>query len=133
MKRTSTSRLVFLPPGGGRLHRFKDQYFKTVQAVGLARTKLGIHSLRYTWASRMIEAGADLSLVKQLGGWSSLLMVTRYSHHRPKRAVDATARMLAARGARQESRTQPHGHSLGYREMRDRTDRNPPPVPRRID
>ena len=44
----------------------------------------------------MVESGADLSLVQQLGGWSSLLMVTRYSHHRPERAVDATAKMLAA-------------------------------------
>jgi integrase len=74
-----------------------------VQAAGLGGTKLGVHSLRHTWASRMVESGADLSLVQQLGGWSSLLMVTRYSHHRPERAVDATAPMLAARDARPES------------------------------
>jgi integrase len=103
MKQTSTSPLVFPAAGGGRLHKFKDRYFKAVEAVGLKGTKLGIHSLRHTWASRMIEAGADLSLVQQLGGWSSLLMVTRYSHHRPERAVDATAAMLAARAARPES------------------------------
>jgi integrase len=68
-----------------------------VGAVGLGATKLGIHSLRHTGASRMVESGADLTLLQQLGGWSSLLMVTRYSHYRPERAVDATTRMLAAR------------------------------------
>ena len=51
----------------------------------------------------MVESGADLSLVQQLGGWSSLLMVTRYSHHRPERAVDATAKMLAARDAQSKA------------------------------
>jgi hypothetical protein len=43
------------------------------------------------------EAGADLVLLKELGGWASLTMVSRYSHHRPERAVEATTRMLAAR------------------------------------
>jgi hypothetical protein len=47
----------------------------------------------------MVETGADLVLVQQLGGWSSLAMVQRYSHYRPERAVDATARMIAAREA----------------------------------
>ena len=45
----------------------------------------------------MVEAGCDLVLLQQLGGWSSLAMVSRYSHFRQERAVDATARMLAAR------------------------------------
>lgn len=47
----------------------------------------------------MVEAGADLTLLMALGGWSSLVMVQRYSHHRPERAVDATSRMLAARAS----------------------------------
>ena len=99
MRETSTSRFVFANRDGGPLRRFKVAYFKAVRAAGLGGTKLGIHSLRHSWASRMIGSGADLTLVQQLGGWSSLLMVTRYSHHRPERAVDTTARMLAARGA----------------------------------
>ena len=71
----------------------------------MAGTGLNIHALRHTWASRMVEAGADLKLLMALGGWSSLVMVQRYSHHRPERAVDGIARMLAARGeaARRES------------------------------
>ena len=85
------------------LHRFKDAYFKVVAALGLGgpriakEDRVNIHCLRHTWASRMVESGADLILVQQLGGWSSLAMVQRYAHFRPERAVDATARMLAAR------------------------------------
>lgn len=67
--------------------------------MALGLTGVNVHSLRHTWASRMVEAGADLILLKELGGWSSLAMVTRYAHHRPERAVEATTRMLAARGA----------------------------------
>ena len=68
-----------------------------MRQLGLAGTGLNIHALRHTWASRMVESGADLTLLMALGGWSSLVMVQRYSHHRPERAVDGIARMLAAR------------------------------------
>jgi hypothetical protein len=47
----------------------------------------------------MIESGADLVVVRDLGGWSDLSLVSRYSHHRPEHGVDATARMLALRDA----------------------------------
>ena len=68
-----------------------------MRELGFAGTGLNIHALRHTWASGMVEAGADLVLLQQLGGWSSLAMVSRYAHFRQERAVDATARMLAAR------------------------------------
>ena len=92
--------LVFPAPRGGTLqYNFNKCYFKTVRAIGLAGTRLGIHSLRHTWASRAVEAGADLTLLMALGGWSSLAMVSRYSHHRPERGVEVIQRMLAARDA----------------------------------
>jgi integrase len=98
MQATSTSPFVFPAPRGGSLQlTFKKHYFATVRALGLAGTGLTVHCLRHTWASRMVEAGADLTLLMALGGWSSLVMVQRYSHHRPERAVELTTRMLAAR------------------------------------
>lgn len=75
--------LVVAARGGGQLHRFKTVYFEAVRRLGLAGTGLNIHALRHTWASRMVESGADLTLLMALGGWSSLVMVQRYSHHRP--------------------------------------------------
>ena len=97
MKAQSEHALVFPARGGGYLHRFKTIYFQAVRQIGLAGTGLNIHALRHSWASRMVEAGADLTLLMGLGGWSSLAMVSRYAHFRQERAVDATARMLAAR------------------------------------
>lgn len=38
------------------------------------------HDLRHTWASWLAQAGTDPQKLRQLGGWSSLRMVERYSH-----------------------------------------------------
>jgi len=38
------------------------------------------HGLRHTWASRHAERGTPLIVLQELGGWSSLRMVLRYSH-----------------------------------------------------
>ncbi len=40
------------------------------------------HDLRHVWATTMIESGADLDEVQQLGGWKSRAMVLRYAHFR---------------------------------------------------
>lgn len=38
------------------------------------------HALRHTGASRMVAAGVDLRTVQEIGGWSSLRQLARYSH-----------------------------------------------------
>jgi integrase len=38
------------------------------------------HDLRHTWASWHVQAGTPLHVLKELGGWSDLKMVLRYSH-----------------------------------------------------
>jgi integrase len=38
------------------------------------------HDLRHTWASWMLQAGAPLHAVQEIGGWSSYEMVRRYAH-----------------------------------------------------
>lgn len=102
LQATSTSPFVFPAQLGGLLHRFKTHYFKAVRKAGLAGTKLGVHTLRHTWASRMVEAGADLLLLQKLGGWSSLLLVQRYSHLREERGAEAIRRMVEARPTPQD-------------------------------
>jgi integrase len=51
--------------------------------------KVTFHTLRHTFASRLVMAGVDLLTVKALGGWNRLEMVERYSHLAPahKRAA----------------------------------------------
>jgi len=38
------------------------------------------HDLRHTWASWHVQAGTPLHVLKELGGWSDLTMVSRYAH-----------------------------------------------------
>src|SRR2546426_321922 len=42
--------------------------------------KVTLHTLRHSFASRLVMAGVDLLTVKALGGWNRLEMVERYSH-----------------------------------------------------
>ena len=54
-----------------------------------------LHTLRHTFASRLVMAGVDLLTVKDLGGWGDLTMVQRYAHLAPahrREAVEALAR-----------------------------------------
>lgn len=47
---------------------------------GRAEHGVTFHSLRHTGASRALEAGADVRTVQELGGWTSLKQLTRYTH-----------------------------------------------------
>ncbi|MDP2901629.1 MAG: site-specific integrase [Methylovulum sp.] len=46
------------------------------------------HDLRHTWASRHIQNGTPLHVLKELGGWSDLSMVLRYAHLSSKHLED---------------------------------------------
>jgi integrase len=53
--------------------------------------KPGLHMLRRTWASRMLESGVDINTVRELGGWSNLDILLRYlrsSDEAKRRAVE---------------------------------------------
>jgi integrase len=97
MQAASTNPLAFPAPRGGLLRRFRTTYFQTVRKLGLAGTRLGIHTLRHTWATRFYEAAGDLLLLQRLGGWASLVMVQRYAHARQERAAAAIQQMVNAR------------------------------------
>jgi integrase len=61
------------------------------------------HALRHTGASRMVERGADLRTVQEIGGWKSLRQLTRYTHptdDAKRRAVE----LVSARTERERTR-----------------------------
>jgi len=69
---------------------------------------LRFHDLRHTWASALVESGTDLRTVQELGGWSSLELVQRYSHPTPdakRRAVGALEGLFATRSGHQVDTT----------------------------
>ena len=52
------------------------------------------HCNRHTFASRLVMSGADLLVVKELGGWRTLGMVQRYSHLAPSHLAAAVERLV---------------------------------------
>jgi len=70
---------------------------RTAFETAVRRAKLSSdatpHVMPHTFATRLIEAGVDPRTVMELGGWSSLAMVQRYSHSDDKRKMDAVQRI----------------------------------------
>ncbi|HZV47251.1 MAG TPA: site-specific integrase, partial [Thermodesulfovibrionales bacterium] len=42
------------------------------------------HDLRHTFATRLVQAGIDLYVVKELLGHKTITMTMRYAHHNPE-------------------------------------------------
>ena len=53
------------------------------------------HDLRHTFASRLAMAGVDMLTIKELGGWKTLGMVTRYAHLSPDHKRAAVERLIS--------------------------------------
>jgi integrase len=90
------SDLVFRGPDGGDLrHTFDRSWRSARQAARLPW--LRVHDLRHEAASRFLEAGATLRELQELGGWSSLELVERYSKANRERIREALSRMALPR------------------------------------
>jgi integrase len=54
------------------------------------------HSLRHSWASQCVRAGVPLTALQTWGGWSSLAILSRYSHWREDESdADLISRAVA--------------------------------------
>ena len=81
--------LVFQSRTGERITEISNSFNREVNYLGWndgiknRKDKFVFHSLRHSFASRLVERGVDLYVVSQLLGHSDLSMTKRYSHLKP--------------------------------------------------
>ena len=86
------SDLVFRGRDGGDLRHNFDRSWRAAREDA-ELPWLRVHDLRHEAASRFLEAGATLRELQELGGWSSLELVERYSKVTRERIREALSRM----------------------------------------
>ena len=78
---------VFEKPNGAPYTSVRNSFDTACRLAGL--TDVTPHTLRHTFATRLIENGVDLRTVQELGGWSQIKMLERYGHVSPSRKAEA--------------------------------------------
>ena len=77
---------------------YKTGYRRAVRKAGLPNN-FNWHSLRHTFASRMLLSGASTKTVAQAGGWSSERMVAEvYGHLTNQHVIEAMERAATGSG-----------------------------------
>ena len=80
------SEFVFAKPNGTPYSAIRGFHGACTKAKLIDVTP---HTLRHTFATRLVETRMDLRTVQELGGWKTLALVQRYAHVSPGRMADA--------------------------------------------
>ena len=75
---SSMSEAVFLSSRGTPYRSFRSAFERAVRKAKIE--DVTIHSMRHTFASRLVMAGVDLPTVKELMGHKDIKMTLRYTH-----------------------------------------------------
>lgn len=89
---TATSEYVFVNEHGFPYRTIRPNFRRACRRAGL--TGVTPHTLRHTFASRLVMAGVDLRTIQDLGGWRTIGMVERYSHLSPAYKALAVERIV---------------------------------------
>ena len=90
-KHLSDNMYVFPNRDGGALKYQSNTFARVVEKLKLndevtdKRLRISFHSCRHTFAFRLVSAGVDLYVVKELMGHSSIAVTERYAHLKPER------------------------------------------------
>jgi integrase len=85
---------VFVNRRGEPLQDIRNVFAKARDAAGLKRREVTPHTMRHTFASRLVMLGTDLPTVMKLMRHKSIQMTMRYAHLSPKHEREAIARLV---------------------------------------
>ncbi len=92
-EQTSGEGLVFESPEGGKFDNIKRAWQNVLARAGVKNFRW--HDIRHHFASRLVQKGVDLYVVKDLLGHASIVMTERhYAHLAPQAKVDAVAKLV---------------------------------------
>jgi integrase len=85
--------LVFTNPNGSRIGSVKTAWGGVLKAAGI--TEFRWHDLRHSFASKLVQRGVALPVVRELLGHGDFKLTLRYAHLDDKQKIDAVARLAA--------------------------------------
>jgi integrase len=85
------SEYVFAKQNGMPYYSIRTAFETACHRAGLL--DVTPHTLRHSFATRLLENGVDAKTVAELGGWSRLEMLDRYTHTSSKRKAEAVERL----------------------------------------
>lgn len=86
-----TNGRVFPARDGGRLDNIKTAWTGLLKKADISHFRF--HDLRHSFASRLVMAGVDLAVVRELMGHGDIQMTLRYSHLAPEHKAAAVERL----------------------------------------
>lgn len=89
---TKAKGLVFCNPDGSRIGSVKTGWATILEAAKIENFRW--HDLRHSFASKLVQRGVELSVVRELMGHGDFALTVRYAHLDPKQTADAVARLV---------------------------------------